>query len=212
MDTMFSENKHLGGRKRAGRGLVGVHPLQFGLFIQVGCPVDQIEGSEEQGEGYSGNPVNLAHTVEGLLGLGGFRFGLLLGLAGGRRGAFGNGGQTRVSGNVWGKGCGRGGWVRSGVVLLQERFLLFLLLLWHHTFSIPGVAPLGEVVDSGELDEGREDKGIANSNEPVHSRGVGHLWKGVPSADTESGHGQHGCHSKHSPGRDGLSVEPERHL
>lgn len=123
MDTMFSENKHLRGRgkkkkNKVGSGLVGPHPLQFGLFIQVSCPVDQVKGSKEQWKGYSGNPVDLADTVEGFLGLWWFGLGLLFGLGGGRGGAFGNGGQTRVPGNVWGKDCSCGRRVSCGVVLL----------------------------------------------------------------------------------------------
>lgn len=70
-----------------------------------------------------------------------------------------------------------------------------MYLLRHHAFSIPGVSPLGEVVDCGKFNEGREDKGIADSDEPVHSCGVGHFGKGVPGADTECGHGQDGGHS-----------------
>lgn len=114
----------------AKRGLVWIHPLQFGLLIQVGRPVDQVKGSKEQREGYSGNPVYLAHAVKGLLGLWGFGLWLLFGLSRGRRGAFGDGGQSRVPGNIGGEGCRSGGWVGGGVVLLQEGLLLFLLLIW----------------------------------------------------------------------------------
>lgn len=71
----------------------------------------------------------------------------------------------------------------------------FKYLLWHHTFSIPGIAPLGEVVDCSKLNEGREDKGIADSDEPVHSCGIGHFRERVPGADTECGHGQDSGHS-----------------
>lgn len=106
------------------------YPLQFGLLIQVGRPVDQVKGSKEQREGYSGNPVYLAHTVKGLLGLRRLGLGLLLGLGRGRRGAFGNRGQSRVSGNVGGEGRSSGSWVGCGVVLLEEGLLLFLLLVW----------------------------------------------------------------------------------
>lgn len=68
-------------------------------------------------------------------------------------------------------------------------------LLGHHALAIPGIATLGKVVDSGKLDEGREYKGIADGNKPVHSSGIGHLREGVPSADTECCHGQHSGHS-----------------
>lgn len=71
----------------------------------------------------------------------------------------------------------------------------FKYLLWHHTFSIPGVTPLGEVVHCGKLNEGREDKGIADSDKPVHSCGIGHFRERVPGADTECGHGQDSGHS-----------------
>lgn len=63
-----------------------------------------------------------------------------------------------------------------------------------NTLAVPGVAPLGEVVDGGKLDERREDKGVAHGNEPVHGRGVGHLGQGVPGADAQGGHGQYRCH------------------
>lgn len=68
-------------------------------------------------------------------------------------------------------------------------------LLRHHTFSIPSVTPLSEVVDRGKLNKGREDKGIADSNKPVHSCGISHFRERVPGTDTESGHGQHSGHS-----------------
>ena len=106
-----------------------IHPLQFGLLIQVGRPVDQVKGSKEQREGYSGNPVYLAHTVKGLLGLWRFGLWLLLGLGRGRRGALGDGSQARVPGNIGSEGCCSCSWVGGGVVLLQERLLLFLLLV-----------------------------------------------------------------------------------
>lgn len=105
-----------------------IHPLQFGLLIQVGCPVDQVKGSKEQREGYSGNPVNLAHTVKGLLGLWGFGFWLLLGLIWWWRGTFCNCGQSGVPGRIGGEGCSSGSWVGCSVVLLEERLLLLLLL------------------------------------------------------------------------------------
>lgn len=110
-------------------GLVWSHPLQFGLLIQVGRPVDQVKGSKEQREGYSGNPVNLAHTVKGLLGLWRLGLGLFLGLSWGWWCAFGNSGQSRVPGDTGGEGCSSSSWVGCGVVLLQERLLLLLLLI-----------------------------------------------------------------------------------
>lgn len=70
-----------------------------------------------------------------------------------------------------------------------------IYLLWHHAFPVPGVSPLSEVVDCGKFNESREDKGIADSDEPVHGCGVGHFGKGVPGADTKCGHGQDGGHS-----------------
>lgn len=101
---------------------------------------------------------------------------------------------------------------------------------------IPRPAPLGEVVDRGELDEGGEDKGVADGDEPVHGRGVGHLREGVPGADAERGHGEHGGHAcggtegssyscsgekrlkgnepltENRPRRNRFSVEPKGHL
>lgn len=110
--------------------LVWCHPLQFGLLVQVGGPVDQVEGPEEQREGYPGNAVDLAHAVEGLLGLGWFGLGLLLGLGGWWGGALGNCGQPRVTGDVGREGSGCGRWVGGGVVLHQQGLLLLLLLPW----------------------------------------------------------------------------------
>lgn len=54
---------------------------------------------------------------------------------------------------------------------------VYIYLLWHNTFPIPGVSPLGEVVDRGKFDEGREDEGVADGDEPVHSCGIGHFGK-----------------------------------
>lgn len=102
-------------------GLVWIGPLlQFGLLIQVGCPVDQVKGSKEQREGYSGNPVYLAHTVKGLLGLWRFGLWLLFGLGWRWRGAFSDSGQSRVPGNIGGEGCSSGSRVGCGVVLLEK--------------------------------------------------------------------------------------------
>ena len=72
---------------------------------------------------------------------------------------------------------------------------VFKYLLWHHTFPVPGVTPLGEIVDCGKLDEGWENEGVADGDEPVHSCGVGHFRERVPGADTERGHGQDSGHS-----------------
>lgn len=94
------------------------HPLQFWFLIQVGGPVDEVEGSEQQGEGYPGDPVNLAHAVEGLLGLRGFGFGLLFWLGGRRGGTLGDGGQSGVSSDIRCEGRRSGGSVR--VVLLEK--------------------------------------------------------------------------------------------
>lgn len=53
--------------------------------------------------------------------------------------------------------------------------VLTLYLVINDTLSVPGPASLGKVVDGGEFNECREDKGIAHSNEPVHSSSIGHL-------------------------------------
>lgn len=53
--------------------------------------------------------------------------------------------------------------------------VLQLYLVIDDTFSIPGPASLGEVVDSSKFDERREDEGVADSNEPVHSSSISHL-------------------------------------
>lgn len=113
-----------------GNGLVRCHPLQFGLLVQVGGPVDQVEGPKEQREGYPGDAVDLAHTVESLLGLRWFGLRLLLGLGGWWWGTLSNGGQPWITGNVGCKGGGGGRWVGSGVILHQQGLLLFLLLPW----------------------------------------------------------------------------------
>lgn len=63
-------------------------------------------------------------------------------------------------------------------------------LVVDNAFSVPGPASLGEVVDSCELDESRENKGVAHSDEPVHGSSVGHFGQGVPGTDTQSGHGE----------------------
>jgi len=49
---------------------------------------------------------------------------------------------------------------------------------------------VGEVVHGGELDEGGEDEGEADGDEPVHGGGVGDLGKGVAGADAERRHGE----------------------
>lgn len=61
--------------------------------------------------------------------------------------------------------------------------------------AVPGPAPLGEVVDGGELDEGGEHEGVADGDEPVHGRGVGHFGQRVAGADAQRGHGQHRGHA-----------------
>lgn len=65
------------------------------------------------------------------------------------------------------------------------------LLCLHGLLPIPGPTPLGEVVDCGKLNEGREDKGVAYGDEPIHGCGVGHFWQRVPGADAKCSHGKH---------------------
>lgn len=50
----------------------------------------------------------------------------------------------------------------------------------------------GEVVDGRKLDQGREDEGEADGDEPIHGGGVRNFGQGVAGADTESCHGQDG--------------------
>lgn len=119
-----------GGPGLGGNGLVWGHPLQFGLLVQVGSPVDQVEGPKEQREGYPGDAVDLAHTVKGLLGLRRFGLRLLLGLGGWWWGTLSDGGQPWIAGDVGCKGGCSGRWVGSGVVLHQQGLLLLLLLPW----------------------------------------------------------------------------------
>ncbi len=77
----------------------------------------------------------------------------------------------------------------------EQTKLKWLYLFWHHTFPIPGVTPLGEVVYGGKLNESREDKGVADGDEPVHGCGIGHLGQRVSRADTQGGHGKDSGHS-----------------
>lgn len=65
-------------------------------------------------------------------------------------------------------------------------------LVSHNALSIPSPAAFREVIDSGELDQGGEDKGVADSDEPVHGSGVGYLGKGVPCTYTQCGHSEDG--------------------
>lgn len=51
------------------------------------------------------------------------------------------------------------------------------LLGLHCLFSIPSPAPLGEVINCGKFNESREDKGIADCNEPIHGSSVSHFRK-----------------------------------
>lgn len=71
--------------------------------------------------------------------------------------------------------------------------------LWHlglHCFfPIPRPAPFGEIINCGKFNEGREDKGIAHRDEPVHGSRVSHFRQRVSSADAESGHGEHCGHT-----------------
>ena len=50
----------------------------------------------------------------------------------------------------------------------------------------------GEVVDRCKLDQGGEDEGKANGDEPIHCCGVRNFGEGVAGADAERGHGQDG--------------------
>ncbi len=61
-------------------------------------------------------------------------------------------------------------------------------LVSHNTLSIPSPAALREVIDSGKLNQSGEDKGVADSDEPVHGGGVGNLGKGVPRTYTQCRH------------------------
>lgn len=106
------------------------HSLQFGLLVQVGCPVDQVEGPKEQREGYPGDAVDLAHAVKGLLGLRRFGLRFLLGLGGWWWGTLSDGGQPWITSDVGGKGGSGGRWVGSGVILHQQGLFLLLLLPW----------------------------------------------------------------------------------
>lgn len=70
--------------------------------------------------------------------------------------------------------CGGG----PGVPVVSERTETYLRLLGlHRLFSVPGPTPLGEVVHGGEFNEGREDKGVANGDEPVHCSRIRHFGK-----------------------------------
>lgn len=56
--------------------------------------------------------------------------------------------------------------------------------------QLPVGLQCGEVVDGRKLNQGREDEGKANSNEPIHGCGVRNFGKGVAGANTECCHGQ----------------------
>lgn len=85
------------------------------------------------------------------------------------------------------------------VLQVEDAYYLVLRsvphLFRHDALAVPGVAPLCEIVDGGKLDEGGEHEGVAHSDEPVHSSGVGHFGQRVSSADAQSCHGQDGGHS-----------------
>lgn len=66
--------------------------------------------------------------------------------------------------------------------------VLALYLFIDDTLSVPGPASLGEVVDSSKFNKCREDEGIADSNEPVHSSSIGHLGQWITGTNTQ------GCH------------------
>lgn len=87
----------------------------------------------------------------------------------------------------------KGGACRDTLTHTNSSYLGLLGL--HCLFSIPGPAPLGKVVNCGKLNEGREDKGIAHCDEPVHGSSVSHFRQRVSSTDAESGHGEHSGHT-----------------
>lgn len=68
------------------------------------------------------------------------------------------------------------------------------MLCFQSFLAIPGPTSLGEVVHRSKLDEGGKDESVADGNEPIHGRGVGHFGKRVPGADAERGHSQHSGH------------------
>lgn len=74
----------------------GDHSLHHRLSVQVRGPVDQVEGSEQDGENYPRHLVDLADAVVGLLGV------HHLGLSGPElhRGGVGDGGDGHVLGEV----------------------------------------------------------------------------------------------------------------
>lgn len=89
--------------------------------VEVRGPVDQVEGTEEDGEDYPRHLVDLADAVVGLLGVGRR---LALGALHLHRGAVGDGGDGRVFGDV-GREVHAGG--ARVVGFLGERQRVFLL-------------------------------------------------------------------------------------
>ena len=78
---------------------------------------------------------------------------------------------------------------------MENKGVWQLYLFPDHTLSVPGPASLGEVVDRSEFNECREDKGIADSDEPVHGCSISHFRQRVSSTDAESCHSEHCGHT-----------------
>ena len=68
-------------------------------------------------------------------------------------------------------------------------------LVIHDALPVPGPAPFGEVVDSGKLNQGRENEGVADSDKPVHGCGVRYLGQRVTGTDTQRSHSEHSGHT-----------------
>lgn len=83
---------------------------------------------------------------------------------------------------------------RTAVECYRNIFAIALGGGYHGSLGSVGTATLsvglhsGEVVHSSEFNEGGEDEGEADSDEPVHGGGVGDFWQRVSSANTQSRH------------------------
>lgn len=94
--------------------------------------------------------------------------------------------QKTYCGNFSVVACGCSRSCSCGRRLLSRR--LHRCRLPHLPVGLQG----GEVVDGRKLDEGGEDEGEADGDEPVHGRRVGDFGEGVSGADAECCHGEDG--------------------
>lgn len=68
-------------------------------------------------------------------------------------------------------------------------------LVIYYTLPIPSPSSFGEVINSCKFNQGREHKGITNSNKPVHGSCISHFGERIPGTDAQSCHCQNSCYS-----------------